>query len=119
MVATYVIGVVLAAALCFAVKRSFAHFRGESACCGSATNAPPKKILPKDRIIGEKILHIDGMTCINCKNRVEFLLNGIDDAAGEVNLTSGTAVLKFTRNINDTEIFAALKGSGYNLTRIE
>ena len=116
--ATYALGFLLAAALFFAIKKSLAHFRGESDCCGQSSAPPPKKILPQDKIIGEKIVRIDGMSCINCKNRVEFLLNGIDGAAGNVNLTSGTARVKFTRRITDEEIFAALDGSGYNVTKI-
>ena len=117
--ANYIVGIILVALLFFAAKKSLAHFRGEGSCCGQAANDAPQKVLPEDKIIGQKTLHIDGMTCINCKNRVEFLLNGIEGAAAKVNLTGGTAILKFVRPVDDDEILSALKDSGYNLAKIE
>ena len=115
---TYIVGAVLALCLFFALKKAAAHFRGEGECCGGASlSVPEKKLCGKitDRIE----IKINGMTCVNCKNRVEHLLNGIDGAAAKVNLTGGAALLEATRKVSDEEIFAALKDSGYDVLSVK
>lgn len=116
--ATAIVGILVLVALFFAVKGVLKHFRGESSCCGggSITAPPPKKL--SGTIIGKKVVDIEGMTCGNCKIRVEQALNTIDGAAAEVNLHRGHAVLKMTREVSDDEIRQALAGSGYTITGI-
>ena len=116
--ATAIVGIFVLAALFFAVKGVLKHFRGESSCCGggSVTAPPPKKL--RGTIIGKKVIDIEGMTCGNCKIRVEQALNTIDGAAAEVNLHRNHAVLKMTREVRDDEIRQALSGSSYTITGI-
>lgn len=115
---TYLIGGLLLVCLVFAVKGAAKHFAGEGSCCGGETVSAPKKELAGG-IVGKKTVKIDGMTCVNCKNRVEHLLNGIADAAAEVNLSGNIATVKMTREVSDDEIRAALDGSGYKIVSIK
>ncbi len=118
--ATYILGAVLLAALFLAVRGMVRHFGGGGACCGGggSIEGGPKKKLYHD-VIGEKVLHIEGMHCDNCKNAVERMLNGIDGAAAEVDLGKNIAVLKMERMISDEELHAVLDKTEYKLARAE
>lgn len=115
--ATAIVGAVVLIALYFAFKGVIKHWRGESSCCGGAMTPPPKKKL-NGAIVDTKIVDIEGMTCGNCKIRVEQALDSIDGAAAEVNLHRNHAVVKMTREVSDDEIRQALAGSGYTITGI-
>lgn len=115
--ATAIVGIIVLIGLGFAVKGVLKHWRGESSCCGGAITPPPKKKL-SGTIVDTKIVDIEGMTCGNCKIRVEQALNTIDGAAAEVNLHRNHATLKMTREVSDDEIRQALDGSGYTITGI-
>lgn len=116
--ATAIVGIVVLIALGFAVKGVLKHWRGESSCCsGGAITPPPKKKLD-GAIVDTKIVDIEGMTCSNCKIRVEQALDTIDGAAAEVNLHRNHAVVKMTREVSNEEIRQALAGSGYTITGI-
>lgn len=119
MIATIIVGLVVCAALFFALKGVVRHWRGESTCCGGGEIvAPPKKEL-SGAVIGHKIITIEGMTCSNCKIRVEQALDDIDGAAATVNLHRNIADLAMTRDVADGEIRKALDGSGYKIIKIE
>ena len=85
---------------------------------GGSIEGGSKKKLYHD-VIGEKVLHIEGMHCDNCKNAVERMLNGIDGAAAEVDLGKNIAVLKMERMISDEELHAVLDKTEYKLSRAE
>ena len=117
--ATIIIGLVLTLALGVALRGVVKHWRGEGSCCGGGGEIvvpPPKKL--QGRIIGKKVIKIDGMTCGNCKIRVEEMLNAIDGAATQVNLHHDEAVIEMTREVSDYEIHRALQGSGYKILSI-
>lgn len=119
MIATIVVGLVVLAALFFALKGVLKHWRGEGSCCGGGEiAAPPKKKL-EGAVIGRKRITIGGMTCGNCKIRVEQALDAIEGAAATVNLHRSTADLAMTREVTDGEIRRALDGSGYTIIKIE
>ena len=118
--ATAIIGIIVVVALGFALRGVLSHWRGESSCCGgggAVTPLPKKKL--DGAIVGHKTIHITGMTCGNCKNRVEMLLDEIDGASATVNLHRNTADLSMTREVSDDEIRNAMKGSDYQITAIE
>ena len=117
--ATIVVGLVLAVALFFALKGVIKHWRGESSCCGGSGEvvAPPKKKLLGE-VIGKKVVSIKGMTCINCKIRVEAMLDSIEGASADVNLRKDEAILSMTREVSDDEIRDAMKGGEYEIVGI-
>ena len=69
--------------------------------------------------IGEKTVHIEGMHCENCKNRVERAINRIDGAVGKVNLKKNIAVVSFEREVSDEEIRKAVEEQDYKVLSIE
>ena len=117
--ANIIVGLIVLACLAVAARHIYKLFKGETSCCGGSTapKVPAKKLTGP--IVGEKLVKIDGMTCANCKNRVELLLDDIDGAAAKVNLHRNTATVKMTRNVSDDEIKKALAGSGYDVVAIE
>ena len=103
----------------FATKSSLGHFKGEGGCCGGGeTILPDEKELAGTKI-GEKTVHIEGMHCENCKNRVERAINRIDGAVGKVNLKKNIAVVSFEREISDEEIRKAVEEQDYRVLSIE
>lgn len=114
---TIVIGLVLLVLLYVAGKHIYRLFHGEPVCCQTDTPAVPKKKLSGE-IVATKIADIEGMTCGNCKNRVEMLLDDIDGAATKVNLHYHQATIRMTRDVSDDEIRKALDGSGYTVKSI-
>ena len=103
----------------FAIKSSLGHFKGEGGCCGGGeTILPDEKQLTGPKI-GEKTVHIEGMHCENCKNRVERAINRIDGAVGKVNLKKKTAVVSFEREVSDEEIRKAVENLDYKVLSID
>ena len=117
MISTVIVGLVVLACLGIAAKHIYKLFKGETSCCGTeAPRVSEKKLVGP--IVGEKVVKISGMTCGNCKNRVEMLLDDIDGAAAKVNLHRNQATVKMTRDVSDDEIRTALAGSGYEVVAI-
>lgn len=114
---TALVGLIVLACLGVAAKHIYKLFKGETSCCGTEAPRVPEKKL-SGPIVGEKVVKISGMTCGNCKNRVEMLLDDIDGAAAQVNLHRNQATVKMTRDVSDDEIKTALAGSGYEVVSI-
>ncbi len=114
---TALVGLIVLACLGVAAKHIYKLFKGETSCCGTEAPRVPEKKL-NGPIVGEKVVKISGMTCGNCKNRVEMLLDDIDGAAAKVNLHRNQATVKMTRDVSDDEIKTALAGSGYEVISI-
>lgn len=115
---TFIVGLAVLFMLGIAARHIYKLFKGETSCCGTdAPKVPEKKLAGP--IVGKKIIKISGMTCGNCKNRVEMLLDDIDGAAARVNLHRDQAELKMEREVSDDEICQALAGSGYDVVSIE
>ena len=114
---TALVGLIVLACLGVAAKHIYKLFKGETSCCGTEAPRVPEKKL-SGPIVGEKVVKISGMTCGNCKNRVEMLLDDIDGAAAQVNLHRNQATVKMARDVSDDEIKTALAGSGYEVVSI-
>ena len=69
-------------------------------------------------VIGTKIVRVDGMTCDHCKGWVEKAINEIDGASAKVNLKKKEAVVSMAREVEDSEIIAAVKKVGYRVVEI-
>ena len=89
------------------------HFKGKSGCCGSGNTYVSKKKLKK--VIMTKAYSVNGMTCKNCKARVERYVNDIDGAVGKVNLKKKQVTVFMEREISDKEIVDAIIKAGYEV----
>lgn len=103
----------------FSIRSGMKHFKGEGDCCGGgggSTLRDPKKKL--DGVIAKKTIVIEGMTCENCRNRVESSINKIDGASARVNLKKKTGIVEMSREVSEEEIRAAVEKAGYRMTEI-
>ena len=100
----------------FAVRSSMKHFKGEGGCCGGGGS---DEKVEKKVLTGEKIIHIDGMRCDNCKNSVERQINKIDGASAMVNLRKKIAVVEYDRELDDEDLRKAVERLDFKVTGIE
>ena len=113
----YIIIGVLLLIVVIALLRTKKHFSG-GGCCGSASNVIRLKKPLEGPKLGEKTLHIEGMTCQNCEIRVENALNRIDNVAATVRWKNKTAVVSYSAEVSDEALRAAVERLGYKVTSI-
>lgn len=104
---------ILAVLIINGVRSGIKHFKGEGGCCGGGS-APVKKKKLKN-VMTTKTVKIEGMSCENCKNRVERRINEIDGAAAKVNLKKKQAVISLAKEISDEQIRLAIEELGYKV----
>lgn len=85
--------IILIAVVVLAAGSGAKHFKGQGGCCGGGGELRPEHKKLDGPVAEEKIISIDGMSCENCRNRVERAINKIDGASARVNLRKKEAVL--------------------------
>ena len=115
---TYMICGILIIVIVAALLGSRKHFKGEGGCCGGGGDV---KIKPKhlDTIVATKKLQIEGMSCINCQNRIENALNGMAQVNAKASFKKGEAIVKLGVDIPEEELREAVEKLGYKVTSIE
>ncbi len=99
--------------LILAIKGSITHFKGEGACCGGGSGIKLKKTKKLDRVIATKTIRIEGMTCDNCRIRVQNALNSIDGINAGVNRHKGTATIRLGKDVEEAKIKKAVTDLRY------
>lgn len=80
--------------------RAKKHFSGGGCCeTGSKTIRTHKKLT--EPVIGTRILTVEGMTCENCRARVENAINHYNGVVCKVDLKKKTATVSFSQPIED------------------
>lgn len=118
---TVITVIVIVAILVFALKGSVKHMKGEGDCCGGGSGNKPKKVKAKhleDPVIGQITLHIEGMTCEHCVNRVAEALNSIDGVSAKVNLHKKNATVSFDRPVEEETLCSAVEEAGYRVLSV-
>ena len=79
------------------------------------------KIKPKhlDTIVATKKLQIEGMSCVNCQNRIENALNGMAQVNAKASFKKGEAIVKLGADVPEEELCEAVEKLGYKVTSIE
>lgn len=103
--------------LVLALLRAKKHFKG-GGCCGSGSKTIRDKKVLTEPVIGQKILHLEGMHCENCAIRVENSLNRIDGVLCKVNLKKKTATVSYSREVEDALFVQTVERLGYTVTEI-
>lgn len=114
---TYIIIAILLIAVIFAMKGSIKHAKGEGGCCGGGSVPKVKKQKIKNHI-AVKNMTIEGMTCANCKKRVENTLNLLNQVNAKVNLEQKKAVITLGEEISDEILIETVENMGYQVTSI-
>ena len=118
---TVITVIVIVVILVFALKGSVKHMKGEGDCCGGGSGNKPKKVKAKhleDPVIGQITLHIEGMTCEHCVNRVAEALNSIDGVSAKVNLHKKNATVSFDRPVEEETLCSAVENAGYRVLSV-
>lgn len=118
---TVITVIVIVAILVFALKGSVKHMKGEGDCCGGGSGNKPKKVKAKhleDPVIGQITLHIEGMTCEHCVNRVAEALNSIDGVSAKVNLHKKIATVSFDRPVEEETLCSTVEKAGYRVLSV-
>lgn len=116
---TIIIILILVLIAFFAVRSSIKHMKGQGGCCGGSDDVKNKKKKLEGDCIAKKFVSIEGMHCDHCKNSVESHLNQIDGAVAKVDLKKKLAVVSVSRQVDDSEINAAVEKAGFKVTSIE
>lgn len=64
-------------------------------------------------------IHIDGMTCSNCKQRVENALNAEKDVWAQVDLKNHSALVRMKTTLSEEKLRQLITQAGYTATVIE
>lgn len=113
----YIIVGIILLVIVVAILRVKKHFKG-GGCCGSgSTTIRDKKTLTEPKL-GEKILVIEGMHCVNCEIRVENALNRLDGVLCKVNLKKKIATVSYSKDISDEVLKETVESIGYTVTEI-
>lgn len=64
------------------------------------------------------MVQIEGMTCEQCKNRVENALNRLEGVSAKVNLKKKTAVVSMEKEVEDMQLQKAVEQAGYKVIQI-
>ena len=118
---TYIVIAILVVIVFFSIKSSKQHFEGEGSCCGGGggDSIKVKKKKLNGDVVAKKIMHIEGMHCEKCKNRVENAINRIDGAVAKVNLKKNIAEINMTKEIADDILSSAVEYEDYKVIEIE
>lgn len=109
----FIIIAILVFVLIIGVLNTVKHFKNKSGCCGSGNTYVSKKKLKN--VIATKTFIIEGMTCENCKARVERYINDMDGIVGKVNLKKKELVVSMEKEVSDEEIKAVITKAGYEV----
>lgn len=115
---TLLIVVILVIVLIPAITSTWKHMKGEGDCCGG-----PKEKTVKKKIDGPKLreitVHIEGMHCQNCKNRIEKHLDELDGVVAKVNLNKKTAVVSVYKEMDDSVIRDVIESLDFTVVSVE
>ena len=115
-----VVLVVIIAAICVLTARSAVkHFRGESSCCGGGDGVLAEKKTLTAPVVERRTVFIEGMKCSECEVKVWAALNRLDGVATrKVSHKKGQAVYEASRNVDTSELSAALESAGFKFLKV-
>lgn len=112
-----IISLIIAALIVVGVLYTRKHFKHQSGCCGGGGTYVSKKKLKS--AVAKKVFIVEGMTCENCKARVERFLNDMDGVAATANLKKKEVTVLMEKRYTDAEITAVIEKAGYKVQEIK
>ena len=110
---------ILVVLIWFGIRSSIKHFKGEGGCCGGGNTTVKAKRKKLKKVIAQKTVTIEGMTCEHCKNRVERSINELDGVAAKVSLKNKEAVVFMEKEISDEQFRTVIEKAGYKVSEIK
>lgn len=101
-----------------AIRTTVKHMKGEGDCCGGPKEKVPKKKIDSPKL-RELTVHIEGMHCQNCKNRIEKHLNELDGVICKVNLNKKIAVVSLYQEVEESVIKETIEKLDFTVVGIE
>lgn len=105
---------ILIAILVPAVKSSIVHLKGEGSCCGGPKEKARKKVIKGEKR-DEWTLSIEGMHCVNCKNRIQNRLNELDGVTANVNLEKKQVKIAVYKEVAKDSLIKVIEDLGYTV----
>lgn len=135
MIATIILGILIAAAFAYGLKKIYrSFFKGEAACCsegncsGCEGSCSAKKALDEgyrarvakiERFPIHRTIDVDGMTCEKCIYKVVRALEKVDGVTiAAASLEKQSAQVGLNENISDEVLREAIKKAGYHARAI-
>lgn len=90
--------------------------RTKQGCCGSSSEEVKKVITAdtnKSHYPYSAILQVDGMTCTNCRKKVENAFNSLDGIYAAVNIEKKQVAVYMKEKLTDEEMRDIVKKAGY------
>lgn len=118
---TYIVLGILVIVIIIAAISGLRHFKGKGGCCGGGAGAQlgeERKAL-ENPIIARKRITVEGMTCVNCKNRIEHRINQIEGASCQVDLSQKLALVELDREVPEGMLVNAIQGLDYKVIKVE
>lgn len=109
---------IIAVMILIGIRSGIKHFKGEGGCCCGGSTPVKKQRKKLQKVIAQKTVIIEGMTCEHCKNRVEKCINDIDGAAAKVNLQKKEAVVSLEKEVSPEQLQEAIEKAGYKVIEI-
>ena len=130
MAATIILGLLIAAALGYGLRKAYrSFFKGEAACCsesncsGCEGSCSTKKALDDgyrarvekiERFPIHRTIDVDGMTCEKCIFKVVRALEKVDGVTiAAASLEKLSAQVGLSKNVSDDELREAINKAGY------
>ena len=101
-----------------AIRTTVKHMKGEGDYCEG-----PKEKVPKKKMDGPKLreltVHIEGMHCQNCKNRIEKHVNELDGVICKVKLNKKIAVVSLYKDVDESLIKDTIEKLDFTVVGME
>ena len=88
--------------------------KSKSGCCGGSNEYQFKK-RKIGKVVGKKIISIEGMHCNHCRNRVMEIINSMEGICGEVNLKRNEAVIEYDHDFDIQIMIDLIEKAGYQV----
>lgn len=116
----YIVLAVVVVLLLLALRPTWKHLIGKGSCCGGCEGCqmPSKPRKLKQKVLGKKVIRIQGMTCSHCAAIVQNALQKSDGISADVNVQTGTATVSYSVPISDAKLRECIENVGYKVTQI-
>ena len=114
--ATMIVLCAAAAVFCVCLVSFVQRLTGKKSCCEVQAEKPPKKKLCHRA--GTLIVHIDGMHCESCRNRVTAAINALDGVCAKVSLEKRCATVSYERTLDTELLRKSIERAGYGVGEI-